>query len=208
MKSSHCIYHLHITQTLWCGIYYSVFVVVALTLLRVIVTVLWLQMLWRLMATEHQQLRYWLAHSRLHFSSFFSVNNLDRLFVCDCRSLVRINMAAEITRDLRWPPRSREIQDGRRGHARSKMAAEVTRDPRWPPRSRVIQDGRRGITWFCVWIWPPWVYETLSKQNGRRGHVVLVAIQYGRRCHVRCKRCWKWPPESRDICHESIWRLT
>ena len=77
VKSSHCTYHLHFTQTLWCGIYSSVFAVVGLTLLRVIVTVLWLQMLWRLMATEHQQLRYWLAHSWLHFSSFFSVNNLD-----------------------------------------------------------------------------------------------------------------------------------
>ena len=77
VKSSYCTYHLHITQTLWCGIYSSVFAVVATTLLRVIVTVLWLKMPWRLMATEHQQLQYWLAHSWLHFSSFFSVNNLD-----------------------------------------------------------------------------------------------------------------------------------
>ena len=40
VKSSNCTYHLHITQKLWCGIYSSVFAVVALTLLRVIVTVL------------------------------------------------------------------------------------------------------------------------------------------------------------------------
>ena len=88
------------------------------------------------------------------------------------------------------------------------MATEVTRYPRWPPRSSVIQDGRRGITWFCFSIWPPWFYETTGKQNGRCGHVVIVAIQYGRRCHVRCKRMWRWPLESHDICHESIWRLT
>ena len=160
MKSSHCIYHLHITQTLWCGIYSSVFAVVALTLLRVIVTVLWLQMLWRLMATEHQQLRYWLAHSRLHFSCFFSVNNLDTV-ICF--------VTAVVSWELRWPPRSREIQDGRRGHARSKMAAEVTRDPRWPPRSREIQDGRRGYARSKMAAevtrdsrWPPWYYVVLS----------------------------------------------
>ena len=47
--------------------------------------------------------------------------------------------------------------------------------------------------------------KTLGKQNG---HVVFVAIQYGRGCHVRYKRICKWPLESRDICHESIWRLT
>ena len=70
-----------------------------------------------------------------------------QLFVRDCRSHARFKMAAEITRDLRWPPRSREIQDGRRGHeiqdgcrghARSKMAAEVTRDSRWPPWYHVV----------------------------------------------------------------------
>ena len=69
------------------------------------------------------------------------------------RGHARSKMAAEVTRDPRWPPRSREIQDGRRGYARSKMAAEVTRDPRWPPRLREIQDGRRGHNYHRVVCW-------------------------------------------------------
>ena len=38
--------------------------------------------------------------------------------------------------------------------------------------------------------------------------MVLVAIRYGRRCHVRCQLVWRWPLESHESCHESIWRLT